>query len=94
MFMRPSQVAAYLGITEATAREYARRGIIPARKIGKHWRFLEADLHEVGTRNGCSTSAQQNQGHTGGSGSRSGGLKYGNRVAQIARNVRKRLKGT
>src|SRR5271166_1302052 len=34
-------------------------GVVPARKIGKHWRFLEADLYQVGiwNRESCSTNA-------------------------------------
>lgn len=38
------EVARILSISEYTVREYARRGIIPARKIGNMWRFTETDV--------------------------------------------------
>ena len=41
-FLTPSPAAAILKVSEATVREYARKGIIRARKIGRHWRFLES----------------------------------------------------
>lgn len=51
VFLTLVQAAAILNVSPATARDYARRGLVPARKIGKHWRFLEADLYEVGVSN-------------------------------------------
>jgi excisionase family DNA binding protein len=81
------EAAQRLKIKPSTMRLYARTRIVRAVKIGKHWRILASDLP-------CSTSDQRSQGHTGGYGSRSAGLRYGNRVAQIARNVRKRLNRT
>lgn len=81
------EAAERLKVRPGTMRVYARTGIVRGTKVGKSWRFNAADLP-------CYTSVQTSQGHTGGSGSRSAGLRYGNRVAQIARNVRKRLKGT
>jgi excisionase family DNA binding protein len=47
-FLTPAQAAEFLNIPENTVRTYARRGVIPARKFGKHWRFLEAELLKVG----------------------------------------------
>jgi hypothetical protein len=34
-----------------TARDYARRGIVAARKFGKNWRLLEVELREAGEEN-------------------------------------------
>ena len=36
--------AEFLSLTPYTVREYAKKGIIPARKVGKSWRFVKADL--------------------------------------------------
>ncbi len=44
--LTPREVALMLNISEYTVRDYARRGIIPARKIGKMWRFAETDVAE------------------------------------------------
>lgn len=38
------EAAEFLSLTSYTVREYAKRGIIPAKKIGKQWRFVKADL--------------------------------------------------
>jgi excisionase family DNA binding protein len=52
--LSPTQAAAILGVKASTVRDYARSGLVPARKIGKHWRFVEADLYRVGKINTCS----------------------------------------
>ncbi|MCG2771121.1 MAG: helix-turn-helix domain-containing protein [Desulfobacterales bacterium] len=31
-------------LTPFTVRDYARRGILPSRKVGKAWRFYKPDL--------------------------------------------------
>ena len=31
-------------LTPFTVRDYARRGILPSRKVGKGWRFYKPDL--------------------------------------------------
>lgn len=36
--------AALLGLHPNTVRDQVRRGIIPGAKVGRGWRFLEADL--------------------------------------------------
>lgn len=36
--------AALLGVHPNTARAHVRRGTIPGTKVGRDWRFLEADL--------------------------------------------------
>lgn len=38
------EAARFLGLTPLTVREYARKGIMPGRKLGKSWRFVKADL--------------------------------------------------
>jgi excisionase family DNA binding protein len=42
--MTVADVARFLQIEEATVRRLARDGELPARKLGKHWRFLRDDL--------------------------------------------------
>src|ERR1700676_1742163 len=51
VILTPAQAAAILNVSAATVRNSARKGIILARKIGKHWRFLEADLSQAGVQN-------------------------------------------
>lgn len=51
VFLTPTQAAAILSVSPTTICDYARRRIIPARKIGKHWRFLEAELMQAGEVN-------------------------------------------
>ncbi len=38
------EAAAFLKLTPFTVRDYARRGILPSRKVGKAWRFYKPDL--------------------------------------------------
>lgn len=38
------EAARFLGMHRDTLRERAAAGIIPGAKIGKSWRFLDADL--------------------------------------------------
>jgi excisionase family DNA binding protein len=40
------QAADYLQVHTKTVIEYARKGIIPARKLGANWRFLKSALRE------------------------------------------------
>ena len=42
-----SDVAALLDLKPYTVKEYARRGILPGRKLGRGWRFLRPDLEEA-----------------------------------------------
>jgi excisionase family DNA binding protein len=39
-----NEAAEFLSLTPYTLREYAKKGIVPARKVGKSWRFVKADL--------------------------------------------------
>jgi excisionase family DNA binding protein len=41
-----AEVALFLRVPKSTVYKLVRLGQIPARRIGKHWRFLEKDLHE------------------------------------------------
>lgn len=45
-FLTPEQAAKLLNLSAYTVRAYARRGIIPAHKVGRTWRFSKADLEE------------------------------------------------
>jgi nitrogen PTS system EIIA component len=38
------EAAEFLKLTPFTVRDYARRGILPSRKLGKGWRFYKPDL--------------------------------------------------
>lgn len=42
--MTPADAAVFLTLRESTLRDYARRGIVPSVKLGRHLRFVEADL--------------------------------------------------
>jgi excisionase family DNA binding protein len=39
-----AEAAEFLTLKESTLRDYSRRGIVPSVKIGRHLRFVEADL--------------------------------------------------
>ena len=39
-----ADVAALLDLKPYTVKEYARRGILPGRKLGRTWRFLRPEL--------------------------------------------------
>jgi excisionase family DNA binding protein len=41
-----AEVAVFLRVPKSTVYKLATLGEIPARKIGKHWRFLRSDLQE------------------------------------------------
>lgn len=43
--MNTEEAAEFLGLAPFTIRKYARKGIIPGKKVGgKEWRFVKADL--------------------------------------------------
>lgn len=42
--MTVADVARFLQIEESTVRALARRGELPGKKLGKHWRFLRDEL--------------------------------------------------
>lgn len=45
-----ADVAALLDLKPHTVKEYARRGILPGRKLGRSWRFLRPELEQAITR--------------------------------------------
>ena len=42
-----NDVAALLELKPYTVKEYARRGILPGRKLGRTWRFLRPELEDA-----------------------------------------------
>ena len=44
------EVANLLKLGHSTVLDLSRRGVLPAFKIGKHWRYRRADLEEWMTR--------------------------------------------
>jgi hypothetical protein len=42
-----ADVASLLELKPYTVKEYARRGILPGRKLGRTWRFLRPELEEA-----------------------------------------------
>ncbi len=45
-YLTAEQVASILGLSTYTVRAYARKGILPAYKVGNSWRFSRASLKE------------------------------------------------
>jgi len=44
--LQAHEVAELLKLRQSTVLDLSRRGILPAFKIGKHWRYRRADLIE------------------------------------------------
>ncbi|MGI8558351.1 MAG: helix-turn-helix domain-containing protein [Solirubrobacteraceae bacterium] len=44
--LEPHEVAALLKLRQSTVLDLSRRGVLPAFKIGKHWRYRRADLED------------------------------------------------
>jgi len=44
--LQPQEVAELLKLRHSTVLDLSRRGVLPAFKIGKHWRYRRADLEE------------------------------------------------
>jgi excisionase family DNA binding protein len=42
--LNTEEAAEFLGVSTFTIREYAKKGTIPCKKIGKEWRFYKPDL--------------------------------------------------
>ncbi len=53
-----AEAAEFLTLNESTLRDYSRRGIVPSVKIGRHLRFVEADL--VGYLDGLRRAFDEN----------------------------------
>lgn len=45
--MTAAQVAEALLIRESTISDYARRGVLPSIKLGRHRRFVRADVEQA-----------------------------------------------
>ena len=45
--MTVDDVAELLDLKPYTVKEYARRGILPGRKLGRGWRFLRPELEDA-----------------------------------------------
>ncbi|WP_410055690.1 helix-turn-helix domain-containing protein [Paenibacillus sp.] len=45
--MTITQVAKYLQLSEITTYKLVNEGVIPAFKIGRHWRVQKSDLSEL-----------------------------------------------
>jgi excisionase family DNA binding protein len=44
--LEPQEVAEMLKLRYSTVLELSRRGVLPAFKIGKHWRYRRSELEE------------------------------------------------
>ena len=42
--LTPRQVAALLQMRQSTVEDYARRGLLPSFKLGRHRRFVRSDV--------------------------------------------------
>ena len=42
--MTPDEVALLLAVPVSTVRDWARRGLVPSRKLGRHRRFLRSEI--------------------------------------------------
>ena len=42
--LTPDEVAALLAVPVSTVRDWARRGVLPSRKLGRHRRFLRSEV--------------------------------------------------
>jgi len=58
VFLDPEQAAKMLNLSAYTIRAYARKGLIPAHKIGRTWRFSRADLEDWVLSHGQQPSSQ------------------------------------
>jgi excisionase family DNA binding protein len=45
--MDPDDVAELLHLKRSTVIDYARRGVLPGKKLGKHWLFLRSELDDT-----------------------------------------------
>lgn len=45
-----ADVATLLDLKPYTVKEFARRGILPGRKLGRTWRFLRPELEDAISR--------------------------------------------
>lgn len=61
MLLTVEQTAERLAVSAETVRDYARRGLIPAAKLGKSWRIpadqLDAHIREQATATATATAS-------------------------------------
>ena len=43
-YLTPNEVASILGVSVETVRRLARSGQLPAKRVGRQWRFIPADV--------------------------------------------------
>ena len=60
-FLNPLDVADYLGITQDTARTWAREGRIPAYKVGKRYKFKISEVDDWVRNNGSASEKEGEQ---------------------------------
>jgi len=56
--LEPHEVAQLLKLRHSTVLDLSRRGVLPAFKIGKHWRYRRADLETFLERSGPGGNAR------------------------------------
>lgn len=61
MLLTPEQAAAVLQVTPDTVRDWARKGIIPARRKGRLWRFDEQEITAGKTEQPCPSIVIRNR---------------------------------
>lgn len=44
--LEPQEVATLLKLRPSTVLDLSRRGVLPAFKVGKHWRYRRSELEE------------------------------------------------
>jgi excisionase family DNA binding protein len=91
-FLTPEAAAAILGVKPDTVRTWAKAGKIPARRVGRLWRFVEDELKEFGRPSRVLLSTPQSstpQARIGGAASRSAVEKFASRQAQKSEHSRK-----
>ena len=55
--MEPDEVAELLHLKRSTVINYAQRGVLPGKKLGKHWLFVRSEVAEAIERlGGCGSS--------------------------------------
>jgi excisionase family DNA binding protein len=45
--MTASEIATHLHLKRSTVEDYARRGLLPSLKLGRHRRFVRGDVEEA-----------------------------------------------
>ncbi|MCH7821729.1 MAG: helix-turn-helix domain-containing protein [Proteobacteria bacterium] len=88
-FWDVKRAALVLGVAPATIRQYARKKIIPATKLGKSWRFIGRDLLEQLESKWHSTNANRARIKITGYDSESPVKRLDARLAQLTKSAPK-----